>query len=103
MRRCLLAGVLVAAACAAPGAATADGGIPPPEQGPPTEARDERININEAGPDELIALPGIGPSRAEAIIAEREKRRFRRVEDIMRVPGIGRKTFARIRASIRVR
>jgi competence protein ComEA len=73
------------------------------EQGPPTEAEDRRININEAPAEELIALPGIGPSRAEAIIAERRKRRFRRVEDILRVPGIGRKTFLRIRADIRVR
>ena len=83
--------------------ATADGAAPPPEQGPPTVERDTRININEAGVEALVALPGIGPSRAQAIISEREKRRFRRVEDIMRVPGIGRKTFSRIRASIRVR
>jgi competence protein ComEA len=103
MRRRAFVAILAAVAFAAPGAATAAGASPSPEQGPPTEARDERININEAGSDELVALPGIGPSRAEAIIAEREKRRFRRVEDIMRVAGIGRKTFARIRASIRVR
>lgn len=73
------------------------------EQGPPTEDRDERININEASAKELVQLPGIGPSRAEAIIAEREKRAFRRIEDILRVPGIGRKTFSRIRHAIRVR
>ena len=76
---------------------------PVPDQGPPTVAEDNRININEAGVDVLVALPGIGPSRAEAIVAERKKRAFRRVEDIMRVPGIGRKTYLRIRDSIRVR
>ena len=103
MRRRAVAAILAALACQTPVLAGADGGIPPPEQGPPTEARDERININEAAVDALVTLPGIGPSRAEAILAERGKRRFRRVEDIMRVPGIGRKTFARIRASIRVR
>jgi competence protein ComEA len=81
----------------------ADGGVQPPEQGPPSAEQDTRININEAGPEELVQLPGIGPARAGAIIAEREKRRFRRVEDIIRVPGIGRKTFGRIRHSIRVR
>jgi len=80
-----------------------DGGVGPPEQGPPSVEQDERININEAGPEELVQLPGIGPTRAQAIIAEREKRRFRRIEDIIRVPGIGRKTFGRIRHSIRVR
>jgi competence protein ComEA len=83
--------------------ASADGGVPPPEQGPPTADQDTRININAADTDVLVRLPGIGPSRAQAIVAEREKRRFRRIEDIMRVPGIGRKTFARIRHSIRVR
>ncbi len=84
-------------------ALAADGGVAPPEQGPPSVEQDSRININEAGPEELVQLPGIGPSRAQAIITERGKRRFRRVEDIMRVPGIGRKTFGRIRGSIRVR
>lgn len=84
-------------------ASAANGGVPPPAQGPPTAAQDSRININEAGANELVRLPGIGPARAEAVIAEREKRRFRRPEDIMRVPGIGRKTYARIRDAIRVR
>ncbi|MGB5704529.1 MAG: ComEA family DNA-binding protein [Polyangiales bacterium] len=103
MSRRVLAAVLAALTLAAPGIVSATGGVPPPEHGPPTEARDERININEAEVEQLVTLPGIGPSRAQAIIAEREKRRFRRVEDIMRVPGIGRKTLGRIRASIRVR
>jgi competence protein ComEA len=96
--------VMVVALCAlhTGRASAADGGVGPPEQGPPSAEQDTRININEAGADELVRLPGIGPSRAQAIIAEREKRRFRRVEDIIRVPGIGRKTFGRIRHSIRV-
>lgn len=83
--------------------AAADRGITPPEQGPPTADQDTRININVAAVDALVELPGIGPTRAQAIVTERERRRFRRIEDIMRVPGIGRKTFARIRHAIRVR
>lgn len=79
-----------------------DGGLAP-VQGPPTVEQDQRININEAGPEVLVKLPGIGPSRADAIIVERQKRRFRRIEDIIRVPGIGRKTFGRIRHLIRIR
>lgn len=102
MKRLLAFGVALCALHAGPVLAV-DGGVGPPDQGPPTAEQDARININEAGPEELIQLPGIGPSRAQAIIAEREKRRFRRVEDIIRVPGIGRKTFGRIRHSIRVR
>jgi competence protein ComEA len=96
--------VFVVALCAlhADQALGAEGGAVSPEQGPPSVEQDTRININVAGPDVLVRLPGIGPSRAQAIIAAREKRRFRRVEDIIRVPGIGRKTFGRIRDSIRV-
>jgi len=101
MKRLLLYIVAVCALCTGQASAT-DGGVAPPEQGPSSDEQDSRININEAGPEELVQLPGIGPSRAQAIIAEREKRRFRRIEDIIRVPGIGRKTFGRIRHSIRV-
>lgn len=102
MRRTLTI-VLALAALQSFGSVFGQDGPGAPDQGPPTQAEDRRININEAGVEELVELPGIGPSRAEAIIAERERRRFRRVEDIMRVPGIGRKTFVRIRSEIRVR
>lgn len=61
-----------------------------------------RININTAGADELVTLRGIGPSRAQAILDARAKRAFRRVEDILRVHGIGRKTFRLLRDCIRV-
>lgn len=103
MSRRALAAVVAVLALAAPNLTVADGGLSATDQGPPTETRDPRININEAGVEDLVSLPGIGPSRAQAIVAEREKRRFRRIEDIMRVPGIGRKTFGRIRSAIRVR
>ncbi len=72
-----------------------------PTPAPPI-AVEQRININTAGPAELDRLPGIGPTRAQAIVDVRQKRPFRRVEDIMRVPGIGRKTFSRIRSAIYV-
>lgn len=74
----------------------------PPREEAPVASEDTRININTADPEELVRLPGIGPTRAQAILAARKKRRFRRIEDILRVPGIGRKTFGRIRDSIRV-
>lgn len=81
-------------------AAGTDAG-PAPQQRP-AASEDARVNINTATPEELVQLPGIGPTRAKAIVAERKKRSFRRVEDILRVPGIGRKTFGQIRNSIRV-
>jgi competence protein ComEA len=61
------------------------------------------VNINTAGQTELSRLPGIGPSKAAAIIAFRERgRRFRRVEDLLRVRGIGRATFRRLRPMLTV-
>ncbi|MEM7137979.1 MAG: helix-hairpin-helix domain-containing protein [Myxococcota bacterium] len=74
-------------------------GHPTPSNEPPGPC----INLNTAGVTSLTTLPGIGPSRAEAIVVSRQKRPFRRIEDILRVPGVGRKTFGRIRAMICVK
>lgn len=55
------------------------------------------MNLNTATVAELQRLPGVGPARAEAIVAYRERRPFRRIEELMRIRGIGRKTFRRLR------
>lgn len=48
------------------------------------------LDLNRASALELERLPGIGPSRAAAIVAFRERYgSFSRVEDVSRVPGIG--------------
>lgn len=60
------------------------------------------VNIQTASAEELQRLPGIGPSKAEAIIAFRDRTPFRRVEDILRVRGIGRATFRRLRPMLSV-
>lgn len=54
------------------------------------------IHINTATLAELDSLPGIGPSKAAAIIAARQRRPFRRLQDLLRVPGIGRATLERL-------
>ena len=57
----------------------------------------EPIDINSASEADFERLPGIGPSRAKAIVELREQiKGFHRVEDLMRVKGIGRKTFQKL-------
>lgn len=58
------------------------------------------VNINEAGVDELMLLPGIGQSKAEAIIALRGTAKFGTVEDLVKVKGIGEKLMDNIRAYV---
>ncbi len=59
-----------------------------------------RLDLNEASRDELLALPGIGPARADAILARRQRRLFRRPRDLVRVRGIGPAIFRRLREHV---
>ena len=53
----------------------------------------EQIDPNAAGVAELRRLPGVGPSRAQAIVRERAAGGpFRGPADLARVPGIGPRT-----------
>jgi competence protein ComEA len=68
---------------------------------PQAPASGEKVNINTAGVDELVALPGIGRAYAERIVEYRQKNGpFKRVEDILNVRGIGEKTFERIKEKL---
>jgi competence protein ComEA len=60
-------------------------------------AHDGVVNLNEANPDELERLPGIGPAKARAIVEHRHTHPFRKIDEITKVKGIGKKTFGKLR------
>jgi competence protein ComEA len=61
------------------------------------------LDLNSATETELDALPGVGPSRAQAIIEHRAKNGpFASVEDLRNVKGIGDKTFAELKPLLTV-
>ncbi len=61
------------------------------------------ININTASAIELEALPGIGATKAAAIVSYREKNGpFRSITEIQNVSGIGPKTFDQLKDLITV-
>ena len=63
-----------------------------------------KININKAAESELTQLPGIGPSKASAIIQHRsEHGNFQTVDDLKQVTGIGDKTFEQFKDLIDVK
>jgi len=63
----------------------------------------EKVNVNTASAGELEKLPQIGPKIAQRIIDFRkENGGFKRIEDIMKVKGIGEKIFGRIKDLITI-
>ena len=63
-----------------------------------------KIDINTASADELLQLTGIGEKKAAMIIEFREKQGpFKSPEDLMKVPGIGTKTFEANKERIEVK
>lgn len=61
------------------------------------------ININKATLHELTVLPGIGPAKAERILAKREElSSFQKVEELLQVKGIGEKTLEKLRDKITI-
>lgn len=64
---------------------------------------DDPVTLNTATLEDLERLPGIGPKRAAAILELRQKLgRFRQVEDLMRVKGVGRATLKKLRPIVRL-
>jgi len=68
---------------------------------PPLPAKP--LDLNSATVEELQALPTVGPAAAKAIVHFREKSGpFRKVEELLAVPGFTKKRLAKIRPYITV-
>ena len=61
------------------------------------------VNLNTASKDELVALPGIGPAKAQAIIDYRKTHgAFKAVEELKDVKGIGAKRYEKLKGEVTV-
>ena len=62
----------------------------------------QSVRINSASAGELQQLPGVGPALAQRIVETRNSGRFTSVEDLLRVPGIGKAKLAKLRNYVEV-
>jgi competence protein ComEA len=92
-RACSLVLLLLLAALGPLGAA---------EEAPPAKPS-APVDINKANAEQLATVPGIGKVTAEKIIEWRDEHGpFQKVEDLMKVKGIGEKSFEKIRPHVKV-
>ncbi|WLR49909.1 helix-hairpin-helix domain-containing protein [Bacillus tianshenii] len=64
-------------------------------------AEEGKININSATSAELQTLNGVGPAKAEAILAYREENgKFETVEELLEVSGIGERSLEKLKDDI---
>jgi competence protein ComEA len=96
---------LAASAASDAGAPSEDGGAPEGGGAPAGQgvSADGKVILNLATEEDLRRLPGVGPKRAKAILALRARlKRFSRVEDLLKVKGLGRRSLARLRPLVQV-
>ncbi len=99
-----------AAVAAGPAAlVTADdagAGTAPSDQDAGSRSRatpDDPVYLNRATLSDLRRLPGMGPKRAQAVLALRERLGgFHQIEDLLKVKGIGRSSLKKLRPLVRL-
>ncbi|WDM31386.1 helix-hairpin-helix domain-containing protein [Paenibacillus mucilaginosus] len=80
------------------GSSVPSAGSPPASQSPAASSA-ALLNLNQATAEQLDALPGIGPSRAAAIIELRRKQggAFRSLDELLEIKGIGEKSLQKLK------
>lgn len=63
---------------------------------------DSLISLNNASKDELMLLPNIGPKTANLILEYRQLNRFKKIEDILKIKGIGKKRFIKLKKHLKL-
>lgn len=72
--------------------------------GPSSPSNDGIININTSDESLLMTIPGIGPAKAAAIIAYRDEHGpFSATAELMKISGIGQKTYDKLESLIKVK
>jgi competence protein ComEA len=71
---------------------------------PPRATPESPVILNTATAEDLLRLPGVGPKRAQAILELRSRLggRFRQIDDLRRVKGVGRAMMKRLRPLVRL-
>jgi competence protein ComEA len=73
-------------------------GSPSSKEGPSSP-----VDLNSASTEQLTEIPGIGKVMAQRIVEWRDQHGpFQRVEDLMKVKGIGEKSFQKLRPFVKV-
>jgi competence protein ComEA len=89
-----LAALLLVATVGAAGAA---------DSGTTGEATVRQVDINKASTTELTAIPGVGNALAQRIVEFREEHGpFQRIEDLLKIKGIGEKSFQKMKPHVKV-
>ena len=69
-----------------------------------TSKKDSKVNINTANKEKLATLPGIGEGTAEKIIEYRSKTgKFKTIDEIKKIPGIGESKFKSLKVKITIK
>ena len=101
--RALLLTLALLAAAAMPAAAQQTSPKPAARSTAKAAAPTSPINLNTATQAQLESLPGIGAKAAERILEFRQKNgSFKKIEDLMKVKGIGEKNFLKLKPYITV-